>query len=248
MIPLFFERLMPQVGDRVVGMAVVSPIYRNSSRTKEAKRFVRAFGLWAFLVEMYFYFGAKLMNLAHSVTGAGSPRSVSGMARAREIQVMRPNDVNDPAFLSELRNLRPDVIVSVACPQIFREELLELPSLGCINVHSSLLPDYRGMLPTFWVLANNESETGVSVHFMTPGIDEGDILFQHRIRIEPGETLRSLMAKCKRAAADGVVEAIRQFESGTLASVKNRVEEGRYFSFPSRTDVQRFRAFGRALR
>jgi methionyl-tRNA formyltransferase len=136
----------------------------------------------------------------------------------------------------------------VACPQIFRRELLELPRLGCINVHSALLPHYRGVLPTFWVLANNEPETGVTVHRMAADIDGGEILVQRRVPIEPEETLHSLMRRCKAVAADAVLEAVDRFRTDRVEALPNPADEGSYYSFPGRADVLRFRALGRALR
>jgi methionyl-tRNA formyltransferase len=135
----------------------------------------------------------------------------------------------------------------VACPQIFRGELLRLPRLGCINVHSAMLPNYRGMLPTFWAMVNEERETGVTVHFMSEGIDGGSIILQRTVPIRQDETLLSLMRRTKRVAADLVLEAIKEFEAGTVSPVPNPPDEGTYFSFPTREDVARFRALGRRI-
>jgi methionyl-tRNA formyltransferase len=124
---------------------------------------------------------------------------------------------------------------------------LELPRLGCLNVHSALLPKYRGMLPTFWALLNGEPETGVTVHRMVEGIDGGDIILQRRVPIAADETLLSLMRKTKRMAADLVLDSIKEFDAGTVSSMSNPADGGSYFSFPTRADVDRFRALGRRI-
>jgi methionyl-tRNA formyltransferase len=247
-MPLFYERVIPALGDRIAEIVIVSPVYRNSSWTKQARRFIGAFGVKDFLVESMVFARDKAADVAKRATGLGPFRTVRSVARAHGVPTYQADDVNAPEFLDRLEALEPDLLISVTCPQILRRRLLELPRLGCINVHSALLPDYRGMLPTFWVLANDEAQTGVTVHYMTPGIDGGDIITQDTIAIAPEDTLRSLMRKCKVAAADLVIEAVNRFESGPVTVRPNPAEEGSYFSFPSKDDVARFRALGRKVR
>lgn len=236
-MPVFFEKVLPRLGDEVAAVAVVSPIYKRSSWLRQAKRFIDSFGLRAFVVEA-----------AHYALEKAARRSVKGLARSHGALVLTPEDVNSRAFLDELRALAPDLVVSVSCPQVFGRELLELPDLGCINVHSSLLPRYRGMLPTFWVLAEGETGTGVTVHYMSAGIDEGGIIAQREIPISPDETLQTLMRTTKAVAAELVLETIERLRGGPVEALPNRAAEGSYFSFPRRADVARFRALGRRMR
>jgi methionyl-tRNA formyltransferase len=238
-MPLFFGKVIPAMGEELAAIAVVSPIYKRSSWIRQARQFAASFGAREFLVEALHFAGSKL---------AGRRRSVKGLARSNRIPLMTPENVNSTEFLDTLRALDPDLVISVSCPQIFGRDLLELPRLGCINVHSALLPQYRGVLPTFWVLANGEHTTGVTVHRMTSGIDGGDILLQKPVAIAPDDTLHSLMRKCKAVAADAVLETLARFRDGSVRAVRNPAGEGSYFSFPSRDDVLRFRERGRALR
>jgi folate-dependent phosphoribosylglycinamide formyltransferase PurN len=237
-MPLFFERALPQLRGDVAAIAVVSPVYQRSSWIRQARQFVAAFGLRDFAVEAGHYAVAKLRPR----------RSVKAIAQAHGIPLLTPHDVNSADFLDALRARAPDLVISVACPQIFGAELLELPRLGCVNVHSALLPNYRGVLPTFWVLANNEHETGVTVHRMAEDLDSGEILVQRRVPITPDETLHSLMRRCKLVAAEAVLEAVTRFRSHRVEEFPNPAGEGSYYSFPARSDVLRFRALGRALR
>jgi methionyl-tRNA formyltransferase len=247
-MPFFFEDAVARLHEEIVAIAVVEPVYKGSSRAREARRFIEAFGVRDFLVEAGFVAAYRLSDAVRRMVPVGRLRSVKGIARAHGVPLLSPADVNAPAFLAELRALRPDLVISVSCPQIFKRELLELPSLGCVNVHSALLPQYRGMLPTFWALAHGETSTGVTLHFMTPGIDAGDIILQRRIPIGAGDTLHSLMRTCKQVAADLVVEAVGRFRDGTVRRLPNPPDEGSYFSFPQRADVREFRARGRRLR
>lgn len=237
-IPIFFERLIPELREQIAAIAVVSPIYAKSSWLSQAKRFIAAFGVREFVVEALQFGYHKIRRR----------RSVKWIARSNGFPLLTPESVNAPDFLEQLREIDPDLVISVSCPQIFGRELLELPRLGCVNVHSALLPDYRGMLPTFWVLAEGEERTGVTVHCMSPGIDGGDIIGQTSIPIARDETLRSLMRKCKAVAADLVLATVRQFREGGVRTLPNPADEGSYFSFPTREDVMRFRARGRRLR
>ena len=238
-MPLFFERVLPPLRRDVAAIAVVSPVYQRSSWIRQARQFAAAFGLRDFAVEAGHYAAAKV---------GARRRSVKGIARSQGIPLLTPPDVNSTEFLDALRARAPDLVISVACPQIFGPALLELPRLGCINVHSALLPHYRGVLPTFWVLANNEPVTGVTVHRMAADLDSGEILAQRRVPIAPDETLHSLMRRCKVVAADAVVEAVTRFRTDRVEALPNPVSEGSYYSFPGRADVLRFRALGRALR
>jgi methionyl-tRNA formyltransferase len=236
-MPPFFSRVLPELGGDVAAVAVVSPIYKRSSWLGQAKRFTGAFGVREFAVEALQYGYHRAAR-----------HSVKSVARTHGRTVLMPDDVNGPDFLARLRELEPDLVVSVSCPQIFRDELLALPRLGCINVHSALLPHYRGMLPTFWVLANGEPRTGVTVHRMTAGIDGGEILRQRAIEIAADETLHSLMTRSKAVAAELVLETIDGFRRGQVDPLPNPAGEGSYFSFPTRADVRRFKARGRRLR
>ena len=247
-MPVYFERVIPELRAEIAALAVVSPIYKKSSWAGQARKFAGAFGWRDLAVEGAHYLYDRGADLLRRVVPVGSFRSIKSIARAAGIPVLTPGDVNDPAFLAELRALDPDLVISVSCPQIFKRELLELPRLGCINLHSALLPHYRGVLPTFWVLAKGESETGVTVHYMSPGIDGGEIILQKGVTIAPTETLHSLMRKCKLAAADLTLDAVSHFRAGAVPTTTNPADEGSYFSFPERADVLEFRALGRTLR
>ena len=246
-LPIFFERAVPALREDVVAIAVVSPIYKNSTWLQQSVRFVRSFGLRWFVIEVARYAWNKFLDALSRLVPMPRAYSVRSVARRNGVPLLRPQDVNAPDFLATLRSFQPDLVISVACPQIFHRELLNVPRLGCINVHSALLPSYRGMLPTFWAMVNEERETGVTVHFMSEGIDGGSIIQQRTVPIGRTETLLSLMRKTKRAAADLVLEVIEGFEAGTVSPVPNPPDEGNYFSFPTREDVNRFRALGRRV-
>jgi methionyl-tRNA formyltransferase len=156
--------------------------------------------------------------------------------------------VNAPEFVAYVRDrLQPDLIVSVAASQIFKEPLLAIPPRGCINIHGALLPRYRGMLPSFWTLLNGEREGGVTVHYMSAGIDDGSILAQRRFPIHETDTVEALIGRSKALGADLLCDVLTRMNRGPLTTAPNNAADGTYYSFPTRTDVRRLKARGRAV-
>ncbi|MBL7077227.1 MAG: methionyl-tRNA formyltransferase [Kiritimatiellae bacterium] len=118
--------------------------------------------------------------------------AVKARAGDRVGTVLTPARVNEPASVEAIAALQPDVIVVVAYGQILRQPLLDLPSLACINVHTSLLPKYRGAAPIQWAIANGETETGVTTMYMDAGMDTGDIILQQAVPIGAEDTAANL--------------------------------------------------------
>ena len=134
--------------------------------------------------------------------------------------VMTPANVNSPDTVEALRRLTPDLVVVVAYGQILKRELLTMPPLGCVNVHASLLPRYRGAAPIQWAIANGDAETGVTTMFMSEGMDEGDILLQRRIAIGPGDTGGTLHDKLAPLGADLLGETVENIRGGRARRIR----------------------------
>jgi len=114
--------------------------------------------------------------------------SVAELAGANDIPVYAPGDINHPLWVDKITKMAPDVIFSFYYRDMVKAPILSIPPAGCLNLHGSLLPAYRGRCPINWVLVNGEQETGVTLHYMTPTPDDGDIVAQHRIPIAPEDT------------------------------------------------------------
>lgn len=153
---------------------------------------------------------------------------VKEVAVAHNIPVYQPIRVRDEAFVEELRNMQPDVIVVVAFGQILSKEILEIPSCGCINVHASLLPKYRGSAPIQWVVIDGEKESGVTTMFMDDGIDTGDMLKKTVVPLSENETGGSLHDKLAIAGAQLLIETLKDAEEGKLVRTKQKDEESNY--------------------
>ena len=172
--------------------------------------------------------------------------SVESVAAKHGIPVYRTSNINSTEFIEHLRSLEIELIVSIAAPQVFGKRLLHLPEFGCINVHCALLPEYRGMLPTFWVLASGEKQTGVTVHYMNENLDDGDIILQERVNIHQEDTFHSLVTRLKSDLAPRLLlTALQNIRSGKVEPKENDRRFASYFSFPKKRDIDRFRQYGR---
>ena len=119
--------------------------------------------------------------------------SVAELAARREIPVFAPENLNDPIWVARMQELAPEIIFSFYYRNLIAQDILDIPPAGCLNLHGSMLPKYRGRAPANWVLVNGESETGVTLHYMTDRPDAGDIVCQVPVTIsvdDTGKTLR----------------------------------------------------------
>ena len=142
---------------------------------------------------------------------------VAQWAQQRGLALAQPRRVRDPDFLTALRRLQPDLAVVVAFGQIFRRSLLDLPRLGCVNVHASLLPAWRGASPIAAAIRAGESETGVTTMQMEAGLDSGPILLQRTASIGATETCGELTERLSRLGAEVLVETLEAVAAGTVA-------------------------------
>jgi methionyl-tRNA formyltransferase len=136
------------------------------------------------------------------------PPPVKELARRHAIPVLQPVKVRVPEAIEEIRALRPDLIVVVAFGQILPKALLDIPPRGCINVHASLLPRYRGAAPLNWCIINGETETGVTTMLMDVGLDTGDMLVKRSLVIDPEEDARSLHDRLSLLGATTMAETL----------------------------------------
>ncbi|MYH49472.1 MAG: methionyl-tRNA formyltransferase, partial [Gammaproteobacteria bacterium] len=144
------------------------------------------------------------------------PTPVGEAALAAEYKVFTPERPGRPAFLARMRALRPDLSVVAAYGHFLSREALELPALGSINVHASLLPELRGAAPVQWAIARGHPVTGVTIMRMVKAMDAGPILRQDRTDILPDETASELYERLARAGGRGLVRALEMMDAGTL--------------------------------
>lgn len=144
------------------------------------------------------------------------PPPVKELALKHDIPVYQPLKVRDPEFVELVRKLEPDVIVVVAFGQILPKALLDIPPHGCINVHASLLPRYRGAAPLNWCIINGETETGATTMLMDPGLDTGPMLLQQKTAIDGNEDIVALHDRMAALGAELLAETLDRLKAGDL--------------------------------
>ena len=144
------------------------------------------------------------------------------------IQILQPEEASSEVFVSILKEINPDVIVVVAFGQILRKNILDLPKYGCINVHGSLLPKYRGASPIQWAVINGDKETGVTIMHMDAGIDTGDMILQEKIELTEDETAGSLFDRIAAMSGPVLLKALDEIEAGTAERIPQNNEKASY--------------------
>lgn len=150
------------------------------------------------------------------------PPAVKKYALEKGLRILQPEKLKNPAFLEELRNLQADLQVVVAF-RMLPEQVWNMPPMGTINLHASLLPQYRGAAPINWAVINGENETGLTTFKLKHEIDTGDILLQTRLTIGPDETAGELHDRMKSVGAALLVETVKGLAAGTLQEVPQNI-------------------------
>ncbi len=157
-----------------------------------------------------------------------SPPPVKECALKHNLTVLQPQRARDEAFVQEVKSYNPDAIVVVAFGQILPESILHMTKYGCINVHASLLPQYRGASPIQWAVIDGCKKTGVTTMLMDEGIDTGDILMVKEYELAKKETGGSLFDKLSLLGAELLIETLKGIEAGTIKPVKQDNEQSSY--------------------
>jgi methionyl-tRNA formyltransferase len=157
-----------------------------------------------------------------------SSAPVKDIAARHQLSVLQPERVRDPGFIETFRSLTPDMVVLVAFGQILPSEVIRFPRMGCINVHPSLLPKYRGAAPIQWALINGEKETGVTTIVMDEGVDTGDILLQRKTVVEPDENFDRLHDRLALMGAEVLLDTIEGVLQGKIDRKPQDPKEASY--------------------
>ncbi len=165
-----------------------------------------------------------------------TPPPVKELALQHQIPVFQPQKLRDPAAVAELKALNPDLIVVVAYGQILPQVVLDIPQYGCINVHASLLPKYRGAAPINKVIVDGGTESGVTTMLMDIGLDTGDMLVKRTLSIGPDETAGQLHDRMAPLGREALEETLRQLCAGTLKAQKQDEAETCYATMMKKED------------
>ena len=155
---------------------------------------------------------------------------VKEFATEKELKIFQPQKVrNNQEFINEIKELNPDIICVVAYGKILPKEILEIPRLGCINVHASLLPKYRGAAPIQWAVLNGDKTTGITTMYMDEGMDTGDMILKEEVTIGEDETTGELWDRLSKLGGELLVKTLKDIENGTATRIK---QEGEFSMAP----------------
>lgn len=222
------ERLLTERREQVVGICIVYGDYAGRTGVRALWQVGRKTALPYLLYKVG-------QHMLFSWAQRRYPRvwfSVETMAHALGIPSIRAARVNSREVREWVHQLNPTLGVSVSCPQRIREPLLSLPTRGFINIHSSLLPQYAGLAPYFWVLAENCSATGVTVHYMVEQFDAGNILSQRQLTIEQGTSAFELFRQLALLGQTALLEAVDKALAGDTG-IPQTTEQRSYRSHPT---------------
>ena len=218
-------------GSKVIGCVVSepSPFGKKENFFQKTAKTYKIFGGVFFL----YYSGKFIYNRLCK------PR-IKQLLKKNNIPVIElAGSINSKFNLEIIKKHKPDLLISILGNQIFKKPLIDLAPSGCINLHTALLPKYRGLMPSFWVLKNKETHTGVTVFFVDEGIDSGPIIIQEKIEIG-SMTQEDLISKSKKLGMDCILKAIQSIIKGDVVLKPNQDELASYYSFPTKQDVEDF--------
>jgi methionyl-tRNA formyltransferase len=167
--------------------------------------------------------------------------SVKRVCCFKKIPLFTTDDINSVEYLSTLRSLDIDVLISVSATQIFKKSLIDIPKKECINIHGTLLPRHRGVMGSWWVLASGDNYTGVTVHQIIEKLDAGEIILQEKIPIKNDDTQFSIATKTKKISADLILKMLDQLRKSQITHSKMNVNEGNINTFPTKEQAIKFR-------
>jgi methionyl-tRNA formyltransferase len=246
-IPRNVEILLKQNNIEVT--AIYSLNAKGSFKNKHVL-FLKGFGIWQSSEMGIRVIASKLHNICDIICRGylpGNKSSIKTVALKYGILCHEIEQLNTQNFYDELKSFDLDLIVSFSAPCIFSPELLKIPRNGCINLHCSLLPNYAGVLPSFWTLYHGEHETGATVHFMDDKIDNGKILAQIEIDITDCQSMFQVIQRTKKIGGKLMVDVIEQIRTGNIQPKPNDVSLGSYFTWPTVEQIREFRKRGGRL-
>ena len=239
----FIQHIISSKKEQVVGLAVAEGdrlrIGRNRSNWAYLLSLLLIMGVRYFVVNAWKTASFKARKKAHAL-GLGPDPSILAYAKQLGIPTWKIRTPNSKSFQESIKALDIDVIINQS-QSIIKKALLDIPRIGVINRHNALLPKNRGRLTPFWVLYKGEKETGVSIHFVTEGIDAGDIIVQEKFAVSTDETFRSLVKKNYEVAPKAMIAALEKLEQGSGGFLPNSDELATYNTVPSLKEAWSFR-------
>ncbi|MHC2994859.1 MAG: methionyl-tRNA formyltransferase [Candidatus Atribacteria bacterium] len=164
------------------------------------------------------------------------PSPIKKIALSRELSVFQPENINEEESIKKIKEFNPDLILVVAYGQILSKDILNIPWMGCVNIHASLLPKYRGASPINWTIINGEEESGITFIFMNEKVDAGDIIYQQKITIFPDETYGELNKRLSNVSAGIINKLLKEIKNGKIKRIPQEKQLATYTKKMSKED------------
>ncbi|MCU0344099.1 MAG: hypothetical protein MUF28_09795 [Ignavibacterium sp.] len=253
-VSIFFKELFKRnFSDQfdLIGVVIQPPLGKKS-KMKLFKQMLNFYGYKSFFLIGIKYVIYKVLNLISLKIFKGNfpgSFSVEHTLLKNNVRILELKNINSPESIENLKSLNLDIIFSIAASQIFKENILNLPKIGCFNIHTSKLPKNRGMMPNFWSLYDYENDpiSAVTIHKMNKDLDDGEILLQKYFNLDPKESLDSLIKRTKKLSVVAFLEAIKKLNDGDITFSVNDSKYATYNTFPTKEDVKRFKIKGYRL-
>ena len=243
-LPFFDEFVRNYGAEFEILQIATSPTMGKRSRAQLFKELTQLYGVVGVARLLVRIGAARLSGVLPKGRGSARYYTLPQLARAYGIPHVQIGNPNTTEFVETVRRRAPDLLISVACPYILKEPLLTIAPKGAINIHHAPLPNYKGMMPTFWQLFHGEKSVGLTIHYMVARIDEGDALFQGSAPIEPGESLHQLIQRSKRHGAHCMARILRQIQNNAISRIRLDHTNATYFTFPTSQEILEFRKRG----
>jgi len=243
-LPFFEEFLGHYQREFKILQISCAPIMGSRPKTRLAQELMWLYGVRGLTRLLARHTYSKILSGIPRGPNAIRYHSIEQACQAYGIAYAKITNPNSEESVRAAMERGADVIISVACPYILKKELLDVPPLGCINIHHALLPRYRGMMPTFWQMYHGEKTVGLTIHRMAEAIDVGKALFQGYLAVLEGETLDHLIRRSKRHAAHELTNVLRDLAGSKCEAFDLPRQGGSYFTFPTRQQIAEFHARG----
>lgn len=218
-----------------------STLLPKKTKPEALKRYLAVSGFYYVITQIVKLELYKLLSLLTTLFSLKDSKfyPYSKLSPKYKIKLTSVGNVNDKKFILKIKKIKPDLLVSIFFNQIISSEVIKISKKGIINIHPAFLPDYKGVSPVFWTLANAEKYTGITTHYINEGIDTGTIIRRKKIKITKKDTEDTLYMRLCTLGAPLLVETINDIELGNVKTYQN--SGGRYFSLPTKDAVKKFR-------
>jgi len=237
---------------------LIRDVWKGSKKRKNSNPFI-AFWNWGSKTGYYFLFGLAVLTIIYFVKlliieilligilfkERNYFKTTNRLAKDNKIKIHKINDINDKDTETLIKNLNPDVLLSNNYHQIIKKNILGIAKYGAINIHPGKLPLYRGMLPHFWNMVHKEDEGGVTLHYMDPGVDTGQIIMEDKFKIDKNDSFYQVWTKTALSGSKILKKYFKKLRNNHIIPKKNiKNKKQQTFFFPGKKAFLKFKKNG----